>query len=89
MKKQQLSLAFVVMGMLFCVCLITSNLLETKLFHVFGQVNLTCGFIVFPISYIINDCIAEVWGYRKARLIIWLGFMMWFSWADWRVCFLL
>ena len=76
MKKQQLSLAFVVMGMLFCVCLITSNLLETKLFHVFGQVNLTCGFIVFPISYIINDCIAEVWGYRKARLIIWLGFMM-------------
>ena len=30
----------------------------------------------FPISYIINDCIAEVWGYRKARLIIWLGFLM-------------
>lgn len=64
------------MGMLFCVCLVTSNLLETKLFHLFGNVNLTCGFIVFPISYILNDCIAEVWGYRKARLIIWLGFLM-------------
>ena len=30
--------------------------------------------IVFPISYIINDCIAEVWGFKKARLIIWSGF---------------
>ena len=32
--------------------------------------------MVFPISYIINDCIAEVWGFRKARLIIWMGFLM-------------
>ena len=75
-KKERLSIAFVVLGMLFCVCLITSNLLETKLFKLFGNVSLTCGFIVFPISYILNDCIAEVWGYSKARLIIWLGFLM-------------
>ena len=75
-QKEKLSIAFVLMGMLFCVCLITSNLLETKLFKLFGSISLTCGFIVFPISYIINDCIAEVWGYRKARLIIWLGFLM-------------
>ena len=31
---------------------------------------------MFPVSYIINDCIAEVWGFRKARLIIWSGFAM-------------
>jgi len=37
---------------------------------------MTAGFIVFPISYILNDCIAEVWGFRKARLIIWMGFLM-------------
>ncbi|MBQ4325836.1 MAG: queuosine precursor transporter, partial [Mailhella sp.] len=30
--------------------------------------------LLFPVSYILNDCIAEVWGYRKARLIIWTGF---------------
>ncbi len=71
-----MSVAFVVMGMLFCICLVTSNLLETKIFRLYGPINLTCGFIVFPISYILNDCIAEVWGYRKARLIIWLGFVM-------------
>ncbi len=27
-----------------------------------------CRTIVFPISYIINDCIAEVWGFRKHAL---------------------
>ncbi len=75
-QRQALSVAFVVMGMLFCICLVTSNLLETKIFHLIGPINLTCGFIVFPISYILNDCIAEVWGYRRARLIIWLGFVM-------------
>lgn len=63
------------MGIVFCVCLIASNLLETKLIQV-GPVALTAGFLVFPVSYIINDCIAEVWGFRKVRLIIWLGFLM-------------
>lgn len=63
-------------GILFCICLVAANLLETKVFKVYGSVSLTCGFIVFPISYILNDVIAEVWGYRKARLIIWVGFAM-------------
>lgn len=63
-------------GILFCICLVAANLLETKVFRVWGNISLTCGFIVFPISYILNDVIAEVWGYRKARLIIWVGFAM-------------
>ena len=63
-------------GILFCICLVAANLLETKVFRVWGSISLTCGFIVFPISYILNDVIAEVWGYRKARLIIWVGFAM-------------
>ena len=41
-----------------------------------GGLTVTAGLLVFPISYIINDCIAEVWGFRKARLIIWSGFVM-------------
>ncbi len=63
------------LGILFNVCLITANLLETKVISVCG-LTVTAGLLVFPISYIINDCIAEVWGYRKARLIIWCGFAM-------------
>ena len=65
-----------VMGIVFCISLVAANLLETKLFTLWGPISLTCGFIVFPISYILNDVIAEVWGFRKARLIIWLGFAM-------------
>lgn len=63
------------LGILFNVCLITANLLETKVIQIAG-ITMTGGLIVFPVSYIINDCIAEVWGYRKARLIIWSGFAM-------------
>ena len=63
------------LGILFNVCLITANLLETKVISVCG-LTVTAGLLVFPISYIINDCITEVWGFRKARLIIWTGFAM-------------
>lgn len=72
---QRVSVIFMLMGILFCVCLVTSNLLETKVVQI-GSLSMTAGFIVFPISYILNDCIAEVWGFRKARLIIWMGFAM-------------
>lgn len=76
MKKENLvSVPFMVLGIVFCVCLVAANLLETKVVQL-GPISVTAGLIVFPISYIINDCIAEVWGFRKARLIIWMGFLM-------------
>jgi len=74
-KHPQVSVAYMVMGIVFCVCLVAANLLETKIVQI-GQISMTAGFIVFPVSYILNDCIAEVWGFRKARLIIWMGFLM-------------
>lgn len=73
--NKKVSLPFMLLGILFNVCLITSNLLETKIIDIFG-ITVTAGLLVFPISYIINDCIAEVWGFKKARLIIWSGFIM-------------
>lgn len=75
-------------GILFCVCLITANVLETKQIS-FGPANMTAGLIVFPVSYIINDVVCEVWGYSRTRLLIWLGFAMNFLFvifgavADW------
>ncbi len=69
------SVRFMVAVILFCVCLITANLLECKVIDAFG-LSLTAGLLIFPISYILNDCIVEVWGYRLARLTIWLGFGM-------------
>lgn len=66
------------LGVTFCVCLILANLLATKQVQ-FGPLNLTAGVLVFPISYVVNDCITEVYGYRRAKLIIWTGFVMNFA----------
>ena len=74
-QRVALSVPFVLMAILFNVCLIASNLFETKIFTA-GMLTLTGGVIIFPVSYILNDCIVEVWGYRKARLVIWSGFAM-------------
>lgn len=74
-NKQTVSVLFMLFSILFCVCLIAANVLETKQIAV-GPISLTGGLIVFPISYIINDCVCEVWGFRKARLLIWVGFVM-------------
>ena len=72
--KKTVSLPFMLLAILFCVCLITSNLLSTKLIQVAGFLTITGGLFVFPLLFIINDCIAEVWGYKKTRLVIWMGF---------------
>ena len=86
--NQRISVLFMMYSILFCVCLITANVLETKQIS-FGPANMTAGLIVFPVSYIINDVVCEVWGYRRTRLLIWLGFAMNFMFvvfgaiADW------
>ena len=74
-KETSVSLLFLLFSMLFTVCLITANLLGTKQIAL-GPINVTGGLLIFPVSYIINDCVCEVWGYRKARLLIWTGFLM-------------
>ena len=74
-NKTKVSVLFLILSMLFTVCLLTSNLLGTKQIAL-GSISVTGGLIIFPVSYIINDCVCEVWGYNRARLLIWLGFIM-------------
>nr|WP_321379389.1 queuosine precursor transporter [uncultured Bacteroides sp.] len=71
--KSKVTVSFMLMGILFSMCLVLSNILAVKQFEIFGFPS-TAGLIIFPISYVINDCITEVWGFRKARLIIWIAF---------------
>lgn len=71
--KSKVTVSFMLMGILFSMCLVLSNILAVKQFQIFGFPS-TAGLIIFPISYVINDCITEVWGFRKARLIIWIAF---------------
>lgn len=59
---------------LFVACLIAANIVAVKLILVFGLL-LPAAVIVFPVSYILGDVLTEVYGYRQARRVIWLGFL--------------
>ena len=74
---------FIVVVALFITVLITSNIMAIKLIHVVtlpfqflgdNLVVLPAAMIVFPVSYIIGDVLTEVYGFRVARGVIWLGF---------------
>jgi len=68
------SIWFVFIVAIFITCLITANIAAVKLVEIFGFV-LPAGTIIFPISYIFGDVLSEVYGYRQARRVIWLGFL--------------
>lgn len=59
----------------FVACLLISNVLAAKTF-VIGDIVLPTAVIIFPIVYIVNDVLAEIYGFKKARDIIVLGFVL-------------
>ncbi|MCF0197008.1 MAG: queuosine precursor transporter [Bacteroidaceae bacterium] len=74
-NKQQVSVLFMMCCLVSTVCLIAANVFETKQISFFGH-SQTGGVIVFPISYIMNDVVCEVWGFKKSRLLIWISFLL-------------
>jgi uncharacterized integral membrane protein (TIGR00697 family) len=58
---------------LFVTCLITANIIAVKLADLMGLI-LPAAIFIFPLSYITGDVLTEVYGYRRARQVIWLGF---------------
>lgn len=73
MIKTKNELLFAIIG-IFVASLLISNILTAKQFSV-GELSLTCGVIIFPIVYIINDMMVEIYGYDIAKKIIFLGFV--------------
>jgi hypothetical protein len=65
---------FVIIVAVFVTCLITANIIAVKLVDLFGLI-LPAAIFIFPLSYITGDVLTEVYGYRQARKVIWLGFM--------------
>ena len=57
----------------FVACLVTSNIIAVKIVSIFGVV-LPAAVVIFPISYIVGDVLTEVYGYARARQVIWIGF---------------
>ncbi len=64
---------FVIIAAVFVTSLITANVVAVKVIS-FGSVILPAAIFIFPLSYIFGDVLTEVYGYRWARRVIWLGF---------------
>jgi uncharacterized integral membrane protein (TIGR00697 family) len=73
-QQEKYSFWFIISAAIFITCLITANITAVKLIAVAGLV-LPAAIIIFPLSYIFGDILTEVYGYRRARRIIWLGFL--------------
>ncbi len=75
----KVSTRLLVIAALFVTCLITANIIAVKLFSfslpALGTITLPAAIIIFPASYIFGDILTEVYGFRWARRVIWLGFL--------------
>lgn len=65
---------FVGVAGLFVACLIAANIISVKLIAI-ADWFVPAGVVIFPLSYILGDVLTEVYGFRSARRVIWLGFL--------------
>ena len=71
------STTYVWLAVIFCVCLVSSNLFVPRTWQVGTlPLQLSGAILVFPISYIVNDCLTEIYGYKAAMKVIVMGFVM-------------
>ncbi len=81
----KISYRLVIIIAVFITCLITANIIAVKIVSL-GPFVLPAAIFVFPVSYIFGDVLTEVYGYRTARKVIWLGFIcnlvfVFFAWV--------
>jgi uncharacterized integral membrane protein (TIGR00697 family) len=65
---------FLVVVVLYVTTLITANTVAIRVLDI-GPFTADAGTLTFPIAYIVGDVLTEVYGYRIARRVIWLGFI--------------
>ena len=67
--------------------LVLTNIVGVKLFHLFpegrpawvpgeGPLTLTSGIITYPMTFVLTDLVAELWGRKRANFMVLLGFAM-------------
>lgn len=54
----------------FSAALVISTVTSSKI-AMFGPFAIPAGFILFPVTFILNDIITEVYGYARARRVVW------------------
>lgn len=72
MNQNKVTPLYVGLAAAFVTCLIVANVTAGRLVD-FGGVVLPGAVLIFPISYIFGDILTEVYGFKRSRLVIWLG----------------
>ena len=77
---------FAVMMAAFVVVLVLTNIIGVKLFLAFPQslpnglfgeaITLTTGLITYPVTFLLTDIVCEVYGRKRANLMVATGFVM-------------
>src|SRR4051812_8740484 len=73
LKKAEHSTLYVFVVALFVTDLLVSNVIAVKTIQL-GSVVLQAADLIFPVTYILGDILTEVYGYKRARKAIWIGF---------------
>ena len=60
---------------IFFACMITSNILATRTMEI-SFIALPCSILTFPILFIVNDILSEIYGYKLTKDVIYLGFII-------------
>jgi queuosine precursor transporter len=71
--SERVSWRFVAIAAFFVTTLVVSNVIAVKLVEIEGRI-FPAGLVIFPLAYLLGDVLTEVYGYRAARQVIWLGF---------------
>lgn len=72
MSKAENSRYLPVVAGCFVAALLITNVTNAK-FVSLGPFVMTGGTLLFPIAFIFNDILTEVYGYAKTRVVIWMG----------------
>ena len=72
-ENPSFSSTYLVLLGLFTTCLLVSNVIAGRLMQI-GNIVLPSAVILFPVTYILGDVFTEVYGFKKTRLVIWVGF---------------
>lgn len=88
LRRSRFERDFVAISAAFCVLMVLTNVIGTKLFLLFPEwlpqgfgaltdhhyVVLTTGLVTYPLTFLFTDIASEVWGRRRANYMVALGF---------------
>ena len=72
-SQKIISMPFTIISLIFCMCFVIDTFLELKVVSLFG-ISFTTGVLLIVVNYIISDCLVEVYGFKRAKQVIWLTF---------------